>query len=88
MQGTRLQKIEGESDFLLRISETPGAYGSANGKDWFCTTPNGLLGNISAHKVEEHEDGTITVSPSILVTAGRSGQEWHGFLVRGVWRSC
>lgn len=88
MQGIRLVKIEGEEDFLLRIAETPGAYGSANGRDWFCTTPNGLFGNISAHKVEEHDDGTVTVSPSILVTQGHKGLEWHGFLVRGVWRSC
>ena len=58
MQGTRLTKIDGEEDFLWRIGETPGAYGSANGKDWFCTTPNGLLGNLVKHSVVEHEDGT------------------------------
>jgi hypothetical protein len=90
MQGTRLTKIEGEDDYLYRIAQTPGAYGSADGKDWFCTTPNGLFGNISKHTVKEHEDGTITVSPSILVTSGRDhGQpNWHGYLERGVWREC
>ncbi len=88
MQGSRLVKADGEVDFLFRISQTPGAYGTANGTDWFCTTPNGLFGNISAHKVEEHNDATITVSPSILVTVGRGGEQWHGFLERGVWRSC
>ena len=90
MQGTRLTKIEGEEDFLWRIYETPGAYGSVNGNDWFCTTPNGLAGTLIKHSVIEHEDGTITVSPSILVTSGRDhGQpSWHGWLERGVWREC
>jgi hypothetical protein len=39
--------------------------------------------------VVEHEDGTITVSPSILVSTSRDGKPlevWHGFLERGVWR--
>lgn len=90
MQGTRLTKVDGEEDFLLRMDKIPGAYGSVNGKDWFCTTPNGLLGNLGKHTVTEHEDGTITVSPSILVTSGRDhGQpSWHGYLERGVWREC
>ena len=90
MQGNRLVKVGDEEDFLLRISQTPGAYGTANGADWFCTTPNGLFGNISKHTVTEHDDGTVTVSPSILVTSGSNGREpsWHGFLERGVWREC
>lgn len=88
MQGTRLHKQPGEPDFLLRLSEVPGAYGTGNGKDWFCTTPNGMLGNLGGHQVEEHEDGTITVSPSILTTGGGDGKSYHGFLVRGAWRSC
>lgn len=90
MKGTRLTPIEGEPDFLWRISQTTGAYGTANRVDWFCTTPNGLFGNISKHTVTEHEDGTITVSPSILVTSGRDARapSWHGYLERGVWREC
>ncbi len=65
----------------------PGDYGKrpANGQ-WYCCTPNGHLGNLSRHDVVEHEDGTITVSPSILVSA--DVELWHGFLERGVWRSC
>jgi hypothetical protein len=31
------------------------------------------------HSVTEHEDGTITVSPSI------QGDKYHGNLIRGVW---
>ena len=51
------------------------------------------LAGLSKHSVTEHEDGTITVSPSILVTSpwgpDRVNHEWfHGFLEHGVWRSC
>jgi len=45
-----------------------------------------------------HEDGTLTLSPSILVhshdTIDRETNErvtipeWHGYLERGVWREC
>ena len=85
MQGTRLTKIDGEGDFLYRIAITNGAYGGDDKSGWFCTTPNGLFGNISKHTVTEHEDGTISVSPSILVTGEKT---WHGYLERGVWREC
>lgn len=54
-----------------------------NGKQWWCCTPSGLHGNLARHEVTEHPDGTITVSPSILVNGVG---EWHGFLERGVWR--
>lgn len=55
---------------------------------WRCRTPNGLGGLLSQHEVVEHEDGTISVSPSILVNwPNRSEpQRWHGYLERGVWR--
>lgn len=51
---------------------------------WHARTPNGMLANLTNHEVLEHEDGTITVSPSILVTGGGT---WHGWIERGVWRS-
>lgn len=49
------------------------------------------------HEVEEHDDGTITVRPSILHHDRVRGMQapggaiigpdgWHGFLERGVWR--
>jgi hypothetical protein len=40
--------------------------------------------------VTEHEDGTITVKPSIgLGRAGAPGGfARHGFLTRGEWREC
>lgn len=66
-----------------------GDYGRHPGGDWLVCTPNGHVGNVSRHTVTEHEDGTITVSPSILIKHDQ-GQGWrevfHGFLEQGVWR--
>lgn len=56
--------------------------------NWFILFPNeDLLGNLANHKVEEHDDGTISVTPSIKVWNGR-GVERHGFLTKGVWNEC
>lgn len=67
----------------------PGEYGKdERDGHWFARTPNDMMANLSAHDVVEHDDGTITVSPSILVTQGHTGREWHGYLERGVWREC
>lgn len=46
------------------------------------------MGSLSAHEVMEHADGTITVSPSILITGedGNGAIRWHGYLENGVWR--
>lgn len=53
---------------------------------WWLFPPGGEWGTISdkVHQVTEHHDGTITVSPSILY---RGQKPWHGYLVRGVWRT-
>ena len=62
------------------------------GERWYAMTPNGYWAGLGKHRVEEHEDGTITVSPSILVhyadKDGKPVEVWHGFLERGIWRSC
>jgi hypothetical protein len=66
----------------------PGDYGKSRPEStgpWFCCTPSGDHGNLTAHDVTEHDDGTITVSPSILVSDS-GGPRWHGYLERGVWR--
>ncbi len=69
-----------------RRKEAPGGVTD----EWDLCLPNGLHGTISEkiHRVTEHEDGTITVSPSILLQAGDPKWSWHGYLERGVWRSC
>ena len=72
----------------------PGEYGKwAHDGNWYFCCPNDehLLANLAKHQVLEHEDGTITVSPSILCQGGsRSGEgkSWHGYLERGIAREC
>jgi hypothetical protein len=56
---------------------------------WMVRPPGHHGGSIARHTVVEHADGTITVSPSILLTDfDGSGNQitWHGYLERGVWR--
>lgn len=84
------QRLPDDSDWSSKHAS--GSYWK-RGSIWFAITPNGHLGNLANHTVTEHEDGTITVSPSILVSTtrpkdGNSVQLWHGFLERGIWREC
>ena len=55
---------------------------------WWCRAPVGYVSELENHEVIEHEDGTITVSPSIVVTNGDGYELWHGYLECGVWREC
>jgi hypothetical protein len=74
------------NDVELHLME-PGDYGKCVDGAWLCRCPEGSGGNLSGHQVTEHEDGTITVSPSILITGSQGREHWHGFLEHGVWRS-
>jgi hypothetical protein len=80
-QGKRVEPING--DLLLKELE----YGK-NPQDgnWYCKAPGQRMGNLGGHMVIEHDDGTITVSPSILIMDGNKTL-WHGYLEHGVWRS-
>ncbi len=74
---------------LLWLAE--GEYGQDKQGLWHARPFGMHAGNLSNHEVEEHEDGTITVSPSILIVEPRDGTDigpvrWHGYLERGVWR--
>ncbi len=85
MQGRRVYPRE---DGHLYLAE--GDYGfDKNFGAWMCRAPGTHGGNLGNHQVTEHEDGTITVSPSILISDfDKSGNPvtWHGYLERGVWR--
>lgn len=57
------------------------------GQRWWLQAPDGEDGSVIARiwSIVEHEDGTITVSPSIWFNMPHG---WHGFLEHGVWRKC
>jgi hypothetical protein len=82
IRGNRQDITEDQS--VLEMGEY-GRY-SVDGK-WYCRPPEpGFgMGNLAAHDVVENNDGTITVSPSILIT-GHHGKTWHGYLQQGIWR--
>jgi hypothetical protein len=73
-------------------SAMPGDYGRVlvDGEwQWRCRTPNGLRGLLTQHTVTEHDDGTITVEPSILCDwpHPETPRRYHGYLRRGVWET-
>ena len=85
MQGKRVYADKNGS-----LTMAPGDYGQdPRDGTWYARPPvnKGHSGWLKNHQVTEHEDGTITVSPSILVEWG-DGVTWHGFLERGIWRIC
>ena len=116
MQGTRLPDADMATPGLgwdawmlgecaagsyMRVTST---HGKGTTVMWFIRDPDGQIGTIVSnhHTVIEHEDGTITVQPSILardytaeelremgvVSILPQGLKgWHGWLERGVWRS-
>lgn len=82
VKGTRRDLVD--SSVILE----PGEYGKHySDGTWLARPPNPdiLMGNLGDHDVTEHDDGTITVSPSILIKQW-NGKQWHGYLERGVWR--
>jgi hypothetical protein len=81
MQGRRV-------DDSAKLHEMkPGDYSRQLNGDgsyfWYGVCPNGLLCNLTAHNIVEHDDKTITVDPSILCSLNEL--QWHGYLKRGVW---
>lgn len=63
----------------------PGDYWKDKAGDWRGVTPNGLPVWLKNHQVAEHDDGTISVTPSILANGGKRN-EWHGYLTNGEWK--
>lgn len=79
-----MPRVDGKAPHEL----LPGEYGKWN-KDghWYAVPPGtDLTANLSAHSIIEHENGAITVSPSILVGDGQAS--WHGYLRNGIFEEC
>ena len=84
---TAAKRIKGYSE----LDESAVCYWKLDDGSWMLWLPderiehfNGLLAGLKNHTVQEHEDGTISVSPSVLVTNRNIAR--HGFFERGVWR--
>ena len=88
------------ADYLSRDKTSP-SYWKQDGI-WYLHLPDhredsdfdGLTANLARHQIVEHDDGTISVTPSILVSqelfkgAQYTKIESHGYLTRGVWTEC
>jgi|GEM_PF-5979221 len=92
LKGRRVENVkalyEGKAgDYVVVYPADPEGIRIPEGKIslWF-RDPTGEIGRVSQHEITEHEDGTVTVSRSILATTAEHGHDWHGFLERGVWR--
>ncbi len=91
MKGKRIEDnkyCENNGEYSKQTDTKP--YGK---EYWNCKTPNGYYGCLVRHEITEHEDGTITVAPSILVSMMDEDKKnkkklWHGYLEKGIWRSC
>lgn len=75
MQGRRITDEQRRTNDLH-----PGDYWKTPEGEWWAYAPKGGIGVLSDHQVTEHDDGTITVFPSILMP-----DKYHGYLERGVW---
>lgn len=94
MQGKRVDFKDGFE--LPHLS--PGDYGKDSKGRWWASCPvEGGAGCMltcpgeNRWTVVEHEDGSITVSPSIALmdnSGVNKPYRWHGFLERGIWREC
>jgi hypothetical protein len=60
----------------------PGDYGKDGLGRWWARPPieAGHAAMLDEHEITEHDDGTISVSPSIV-----QEEKYHGFLKKGVW---
>lgn len=82
------EMLESESPGWFKVPEDWPQYRRI-GCRWYIRATSGLVlkpwGSIgtttaSSHQIAEHEDGTITVEPSLVMPNG-----WHGFLRAGVF---
>jgi len=78
------RRVFPDKDGNLKLAE--GDYGKDGRGIWNVRPPGHHTGSIPEHEVVEHCDGTITVSPSILIDEPGIGT-WHGWLKKGVFES-
>lgn len=91
MQGRRLEDYFDDREGFTWDEVKPGDYFKCRGPQqdgvsFIVCAPNGDHGRICSRVwyIEEHDDGSITVSPSIWCNTPNG---WHGYLEKGVWRS-
>jgi hypothetical protein len=91
MNGRRIESPFAADGALIGEWPVAGDYYFYPDVGWCGVTPNGHAVGLKGHSIVEHDDGTITASPSILAFKSKGEERvelWHGYLERGVWRQC
>lgn len=90
MTAERFVKITNPANDLKPVYDAGPCYWKDVRGHWMMYFPGCGMADLGGHKIEEHTDGTISVSPSILVEGFESGEKIirHGFLTRGLWTEC
>jgi hypothetical protein len=88
MQGVRLPNNQkpsnpGEYSFMVYADREVHHPDEIGDGEWWIVDPNGSFYRLvkPVHSWTTNEDGSVTISPSIV--APRGG--YHGFLINGVW---
>ena len=61
-----------------------GEYAKWRGLWYVCPPGSELVANLGNHHVTEHDNDTISVAPSILVSTRETQR--HGFIDNSVWK--
>lgn len=76
-------RVYPKEDGNLYFPAGQSSYGvDKDGRWWFKHKDEHAGTLFGTHVVTEHEDGTISVTPSIV------GVGIHGYITHGVWRDC
>ena len=93
IKARRMADVE-EGDLPTDLDDTQISYWKSVNDDgslgcWWIYLPRAGAGCLSRHTITEHNDRTISVSPSIGLrkAAGHRFQR-HGFLQQGEWHPC
>lgn len=84
-QATRLADVTVRGDLPGDLDDSRICYWKGP-DEWWIYLPRAGIGRLTAHKVVENPDRTITVSPSIGLRTSNGAFERHGFLEDGKWR--
>jgi hypothetical protein len=72
-------------DDLGQLDEMSICYWKVQANGWYIYLPGCGITRLTNHQIEEHEDGTISVTPSIVMRC-HINQQRHGDLTHGEWR--
>jgi len=69
-----------------RITAIPDGGWAKTENGWYVRPPGTRrAASIQGHDVVEHDDGTITVTPSLRYSSWNRNDYWHGWLTAGQW---